>query len=209
MKTTLRTISLAAALALAAPAVAQDRGGAAVPPGGRVGLGVGLSTAGSSSTSQLVAVPINVSPRLRLEPLLGWARYEIDVPPPTFGGSPFSPSSGEGSDFTFGFGVFYVAPVASQVQLYAGGRLLSQWESARTAAAAPDRWERRNTILAPTLGAEFLPHPRIALGAEAMLGLVSYGDTKYTDGPTGVTAKGEGGSGSFTQGTLFARFYLF
>jgi hypothetical protein len=68
--------------------------------------------------------------------------------------------------------------------------------------------ERRDTILAVAAGGEYLPIPRVALGAEFQIGYVSVGDTKVTNA-AGQTGEGGGGSGSATQATLFARIYLF
>jgi hypothetical protein len=201
MMTLVKSAALAAALAAAAPAAAQQQSQAA-PQGGKLGIGLGLSTSGSANTAQLVFVPINALPNLRIEPFLGWARADVDAAPAGSGGSLFTPGSGKSSDFSLGVGGFWVAPVVAQVQLYAGGRLALQWESFKNTAGA--KWERTNFLLAPTFGTEWIPHPRVAIGAEFMLGLLWYGDTDFPNGTSGA-----GGTGSFTQGTLFARFYLF
>lgn len=201
MTTARKLLALAAAL-LALPAAAQERAATAASRG-KVGIGVGLSTAGNLNTSQYVLVPINATPSLRVEPLAGWSRSDVDSEV-----RGFAPAAGKTSDFALGAGVFWVSAIAPQAQLYLGGRLLLQWQSFREAGPAPDRWERRNTILAPALGAEWAPHARVAFGAEAMLGLVRYGDTEFTNGANGVRTTADGGSGSFTQGTVFVRFYL-
>jgi hypothetical protein len=198
MKIAPKLAALAALLA-AFPAAAQQQ---AAPQTGKFGVGIGISTPGSATTSQALFFPINAMPHLRIEPFLGWSTSDVDAAPAGSGGAAFAPGPGKSSDFTLGVGGFYVAPVASQLQLYAGGRLASEWESFKDTGGA--KWSRRNTILAPTFGAEWVPHPRIALGADLVLGLVWFGDTEFPNGSSGA-----GGSGSFTQGTLFARFYLF
>ncbi len=203
MKHLIRVSAVAAALALAVPASAQQK----TERGNMVGVGVGIGNQGVLDT--LLFVPLNLTPNLRVEPFVGWTRSDIDVAPPGTGGAFFPPPEGKSSDFTIGAGVFFVQPVATQLQMYGGGRLGLQWQSFKDAGAAPDKAERRNTLLAAVGGAEYLPIPRVALGAELMIGYVSFGDTKFTDGATGASIDGAGGSGSFTQGTIFARIYLF
>ena len=150
-------------------------------------------------------MPLNLAPNLRIEPFIGWARSDLDATPPGTLGEAFAPDSGKASDFTLGVGAFYVAPLATQVQVYAGGRLGSQWQSFKNTGGG--KAERRNTLLAVAAGGEYLPVPRVAFGAELQLGYVSYGDTTFSGG--GGLVEGGGGSGSATQATLFARFYLF
>ena len=106
-----------------------------------------------------------------------------------------------------------IEPVESLVAGYetvqhAGGRLGFNFLSFEEAAPVPDEWNRRDFILAATLGGEYLPHPRLSVGAEVMLGFVSIGETEFTPGG-GTTVKGGGGSATLTQGTVFVRVYLF
>lgn len=204
MKNLLRAAAALAAITLSTPALAQQ---GTARPEPKIGIGVGLTSSigvtGSATATPdlgyLFFVPINVAPNFRIEPLIGWARQDTDA-------------TGKDSDFTLGIGAFYVQPLAQQLQLYAGGRLGSRWVSHKDAAyGAPGttKDERRDTLLALAAGAEYLPIPRVALGAEFQIGYVSIGDTTVTSGPTGAQASGGGGSGSATQATLFARFYLF
>ena len=212
-KNSLRAAVALAAVALTTPALAQQ----AVKQEPRFGVGVGITgSAVSGSAAQngtgspdfgtLFFVPMNLAPSFRLEPFIGWARADLDTTPPGTGGQQFSPFlQGKSSDITLGVGGFYVAPLAPQVQLYLGGRLASEWQSFHTNGGF--KAERRNTLLAATLGGEYLPVPRVAFGGELQLGLIWYGDTDFTL-PAGTTPSGGGGSGSATQGTLFVRFYL-
>lgn len=204
MKTLLRAAAAISALALSTPALAQQASAKGDP---KVGIGVGLtsslgvtgSTTAAPDTGYLFFVPINVAPNFRIEPLIGWSRSDTDA-------------SGKDSDFTLGVGAFFVQPLAQQLQLYAGGRLASRWVSHQDAAyGAPGtaKDSRRDTLLALAAGGEYLPIPRVAIGAEFQLGWVSIGDTTVTSGPTGAQVSGGGGSGSATQATLFARVYLF
>jgi hypothetical protein len=207
MKTTTRLAAVAlAALALAAPAAAQQ--GQARPP--RVGIGVGLPAgefwtaaqlAGSSlpapgGLAPAIYVPINVTPGLRIEPQIGYAGWSVDA------------GGGEGSLFGLGVGAFWVKPLAQQVQLYAGPRLVLQWASETGGGPTPQKREGNDLILAGALGGEFVPHPRFAVGAEASLGLVWVGDREVTE-PGQPTTEDPGGSATLMQGTLFVRVYLF
>lgn len=187
MKTTLRAAVALAALALATSAYAQS---AATRQDARFGIGVGL-TSGDGGPGTLFYVPLNVAPQLRVEPFIGWRRSDRDV---------------QNNDFTLGAGVFFVQPVASQLQMYLGGRLASHWMSSRAANGAKD--EQRDTLLGGVLGGEYLPIPRVALGAEFQLAFVSFGDNRHT-APDGAVSEGGGGSGSQTQATVFVRVYLF
>jgi hypothetical protein len=202
MKTLLRAATALTVLALATPAFAQQ----SAKSDARFGLGVGLTaTSTSPDLGTLLFIPLNVAPNIRIEPFIGWARSDMD-PTPAGGGSFGSPTpGGKSSDFTLGVGAFLVQPVATQVQLYAGGRLGSQWQSFKTPAG---KIERRNTLLAIAAGGEYMPVPRVAFGAELQIAYLAIGDTKST-ATAGGSVEGGGGSANGTQGTVFARFYLF
>lgn len=204
MKNLLRAAAAVAALALSTSAYAQaatqqqpQRAAGQAP---QIGIGVGITSgdlggvAGSAAPKQgyLLFVPINLT-QFRVEPFVGWARSDTDA-------------TGEDSDFTIGVGAFFVQPLASQLQLYAGGRLGSRWVSDKNVGGTVKN-ERRDTLLALAAGGEYMPIPRVALGAEFQIGYVSVGDTKNTT-PAG-TVEGGGGSANGTQATLFARIYLF
>lgn len=193
MKTFIRMAAVALAMAVAAPALAQQN--TTTGDGAQIGIGAGISTASSGdglSTGGIAFVPINIK-SFRIEPFTGWTRVSVD--------------DGRSSDFLIGVGGFLVKPVATQVQLYAGGRLGLEWHSTKDGAG--NKTERRDLILAGALGGEYMPVPRVALGAELQLALASIGDTDRTDGPTGRTTTADGGWGTATQATFFARFYLF
>jgi opacity protein-like surface antigen len=209
----MRIVAVALAAALAAPAMAQSR--TQQPQGGQqpqIGVGAGItstSVTGGPDTGMLIFVPIQLAAgqfTLRIEPYLGWARYDTDADRST--NATFPPTAaGKGSDFVLGIGGFLVHPVVQQLQIYGGGRLASEWQSYK----APNfKAERRNTILALAGGAEYLPIPRVAFGAEFQIGYVSFGDTKYTVTQAGQTTTTDthGGSGTATQATLFARFFF-
>jgi hypothetical protein len=185
----IRIAAAAVALAVAAPAAAQQRAS-----DGRFGLGVGL-TDGPLFTGTEIFVPINVTPNLRVEPFFGIDSEDTDI-------------NGEFSQRLFGVGVFWVNPLAAQAQLYAGGRLAFVFTDAKDPGPTPDEFERRDSFIGAALGGEYLPHPRIALGAEGTFGRIGVGDQEVRQfgGPTVET---DGGSRWVTQGTLFVRVYLF
>lgn len=206
MKNLFRAATVIAALALSTSAHAQQRATTtsttttttthANAP--QIGLGAGL-TAGTSTPNQgyLLYVPIQLG-QIRVEPFLGWTRSDTDA-------------AGKDSDVTLGIGAFFVQPVASQIQLYAGARLGSQWLSHKDAnygLAGTVKTSSRNTLLAAAAGGEYLPIPRVAVGAELQVGYLSIGDTKRTVAGN-PTVEGGGGSGTGTQATVFVRVFLF
>ncbi len=193
MNRILRISAAAAALALAVPASAQQST-SATPA--KVGIGIGF-THGPMSTGTEIFVPINVSPNLRVEPLLGFDSVSLDD------------YFGKQSETIFGAGLFWVGPLGGQAQLYAGGRLALHWVSQTAAGLNPDKAKRHDTLIGAVLGAEYLPHPRVALGAEGMVGHVFIGDTEVTDGVTGVKRSAGSGDENATQGMLFVRIYIF
>lgn len=224
MKHLVRSSAVALALAAAAPATAQQTSASAgTARTTMVGVGVGVTAAqptGAPDFGTWLYVPIQLQQNLRIEPFVGWARSRIDDPPrrvnqPTL--PDFTPDiafepgenqgfGGKSSDFTLGVGGFFVQPVAPQLQLYVGARLGSQWQSVKDNAGT-FKATRRNNLLGASLGGEYLPVPRVALGAEVALVYVGYGDTKFTVG--GQSGEGAGGSGDATIATVFARFFLF
>jgi hypothetical protein len=208
MKNLFRAAAAISALALSTSAFAQQtkqQGTTTTSAAPQIGVGVGITSGeapanpdnAGPSTGYLLYVPVNIQ-NFRIEPFLGWGRSDTDA-------------FGKNSDFTIGVGAFFVQPVASQLQLYAGGRLGSRWTSHKDAGfGAPGtvKTERRDTILALAAGGEYLPIPRVALGAEFQIGYASIGDTKTTNA-AGLSGEGGGGSANGTQATLFARIYLF
>jgi hypothetical protein len=101
-----RLAAVAAALAVASPAVAQQR------QGPRVGLGISVVPiqAGLDILPPVeIYVPIAVTPNFRIEPSLGIFTFDGDVQ--------------EQSNVTLGIGAFLVNGLASNVDMYAGGRL--------------------------------------------------------------------------------------
>ncbi|HET7825602.1 MAG TPA: outer membrane beta-barrel protein [Anaeromyxobacter sp.] len=203
MTSTFRTAAALAAVALSAPASAQEH-----RP--RLGIGVGISAFDFNSTLTLtngfpavipdsIYVPINLGPNFRLEPQLGIMTLSQD----TGGGGIASTDT---SVVSIGLGAFYLVDVASQLDVYVGGRVVrtSYSQTLKSPGVPDDKTEGTDIRIIPALGGEYSPHPRFSLGAEVQLQLVSFG--KRT-----LSAGGEipGGSGTQTAGLLFARVYLF
>jgi hypothetical protein len=207
MTTTLRLAALAAALSLAGAASAEE----ASQRGVRAGVGVGLPTSeltslfaqsGSGVTTGLlpaqIYLPIDFTPRFRLEPELGI------VTASQRGGS-------SGSYYTVGTGAFYLMPLAQAAHLYAGGRFVVGWESGKAVGVSGPSGFTTTTkgtdlYFAGAFGGEFLPHPRIGLGAEAQVGYWSIGDRTSTT--AGVSTTQNGGSSWQTLGVMFVRVYF-
>ncbi len=191
------------AVALSAPASAQEH-----RP--RLGIGVGLSAFDFNSTVTLtngfpaaipdsIYVPINIGPSFRLEPQIGIMTISQDV-----GGAGLT--STDTSLVSIGLGAFYLMEVATQLDVYVGGRVVrtTYTQTLKSAGAPDDKTEGNDIRVIPALGGEYSPHPRFSLGAEVQLQLVSYGSRSVSSG-----GSVPGGSGTQTAGVLFARVYLF
>lgn len=171
-----------AALALAAPALAQDTAGR----DGTVGLGVSivpLEGAGTLPTIELY-VPIKLAPQLRLEPSIGIQTSDREN----------NGNNLDTSDVTLGLGVFFVQSVAAPLDFYAGGRLklnFTSWDDGVNDDSGTD------VIIAGALGGEYYLVPKFSLGLEGQLGYYSRSEASYDEA-----------SGFFTTGLAFLRLYF-
>jgi hypothetical protein len=161
MKSIVRLAAIAAALAVAVPASAQQRG----QP--KIGLGVAITPVdGVPSNPNFdrpieIYVPIGLAPQFRIEPSIGFVTAD-DV----------------GSVITLGIGGFFVNQVAPQVDVYAGGRLKLNRVSDEVADDSDT-----DLILAAAVGGEYYFVPKFSLGLEAQVGLYQLGDfSGDTDG---------------------------
>jgi hypothetical protein len=161
MKSFVRLAALAAALAVAAPASAQQ----AQHGNPRIGLGVAVTPVdpipSRFGTPIEIFVPIALAPQFRIEPSIG-----------------FITQDNVGSLFTLAIGGFFVNQVAPQVDLYAGGRL-------KLNRVHDDVADDSDTdlILAAAVGGEYFFVPKFSLGLEAQVGLYTLGDINGdTDG---------------------------
>jgi hypothetical protein len=172
-----------AALALAAPALAQDH------TGGTVGLGVSivpLETGSYNAPTVEVYVPIRLAPQLRLEPSIGIQTVDR----PSNSGTP------DTSDITLGLGVFFVQKVAAPVDFYAGGRLKLNFASVDSNETnASD--SGTDVVVAAALGGEYYFVPKFSLGLEGQLGYYSRSSASIDEA-----------DGFFTTGLAFLRVYF-
>ncbi len=178
----MKKVALAiAALALAAPALAQDS------TGGTVGIGVSivpLETGSYNAPTVEVYVPIKIAPQLRLEPSFG-----VQTADRVNNGN-----NVDTSDVTLGLGVFFVQRVAAPVDFYAGGRFKLNF-------AKVDDGVNENSgtdvVIAGALGGEYYFVPKFSLGLEAQLGYFSRSDASIDEA-----------DGFFTTGLAFLRLYF-
>jgi hypothetical protein len=166
-----------AALALSLPAVAQQQSQSQQHP--QIGLGISVEP-----FAQLVVptvelyLPINFG-QLRLEPSLGL--LTSDAP------------GDDRSNLTVGLGVFYLLPPASQIGMYAGGRVKIDFASVDNGVVDDSG---ASVVVAGALGGEYFLAPRFSLGLEGQLGFHS--DTDVSGDA----------SGFFTAGLAFLRLYF-
>jgi hypothetical protein len=177
---------LFAALAVAAATIAQAQ--QAQEARRQVGVGVsinpfeagGLTSGAAAIPTVEVYVPINVAPKLRVEPSLGI--FTNDEPSPRT----------STRDVTIGVGVFYVQRLAAPFDLYMGGRLKLNFAHHENATSNSGT----DVLLAGAFGGEHYFSPHFSLGAEAQLGFRS-----------NSSASGDNTT-VFTTGLGFLRFYF-
>lgn len=173
MKKLVTFAAVAAALAVAAPASAQQR------QGPTFGVGISIFPINPVGPTVEVYVPIGIAPNFRIEPSLGIFTEDADP--------------NEESDVTLGVGAFFVQSVASNVDMYAGGRLKLNFASVDTPAGDDSDTD---LSIAAALGAEYYFVPKFSIGLEAQLGLYQLGDVSGD------------ADGFFTNGLAFLRMYF-
>lgn len=144
-------------------------------------FGLGIAIVPLEPWNVEVYAPISVAPVLRIEPSLGISTRD---------------ESGDGtdtSDITLGVGMFYVQRVAAPFDLYMGGRLKLNFASVDNGVTDDSGTD---VSLAAAVGGEHYLATNFSLGAEAQLGFYSESDVSGD------------GSGLFTTGLAFLRFYF-
>ena len=176
-----------AALALAAPAFAQQQPQATSDHRAQIGVGVSITEVSALVASPTIEVylPIQVGPNIRIEPSLGL--FTDDQPT---GGT-------DTKNITLGVGVFVQQKVAPPVDLYVGGRLKLNFASADTGAADDSGTD---FTLAAAIGGEYYLVPKFSIGLEGQLGF-------YSNAQVNGRAGGDN-SGFFTTGLGFLRVYF-
>jgi hypothetical protein len=200
MKITLRAAAAVVALALAAPAVAQQ-----APAHPRLGVGVSLnpsliadlaSTTGTLAPAPKLYVPFYVTPSIRIEPEIGWISVTNDA------------NSTNDHAFDLGIGALVLKPMSQSTNLYGGLRLASIWlqNETRSGGGVLTRTTQRNTLLSFVGGAEYLPAAWFSIGVEAQLAFNFLGDHDVNVG--GITTTTSGGTAKAIQGLFFMRVYF-
>lgn len=219
-------------LGLAATAYAE-------PFAPRAGIGLGLSTengllpvlklisttAANAFAGPTVYVPLQLTSYFRLEPSLSYTSLTRSTDTQETASSPSSTKTQSISAYTIGLGGYYVSTPTEGVRVYAGPRIAAISASEESSFAnSPDPLGRSNAAVTKTIvtettgfsvagvvGAEYYPHPRLAVGAEAGISHTTFSNptTTVTPAPaepdTTVSTKTE----SSTQiiGTLFLRIF--
>lgn len=187
MKNGIRLALALSALALAAPTLAQTA--TAAGAGSRPMWGIGISVlpfqAGPNvGATYEINVPIRIAPQIRLEPSLGiFTRNTRN----TTAGNP------DTTDWTLGIGGFWVKPVSSAFDMYAGGRLKLNFASVDTGTTSDSSTD---VAIVAALGGEYYVVPHFSVGLEGQFGFYDLG------------AVSGDASGWATTGLAFLRLYF-
>jgi Outer membrane protein beta-barrel domain len=183
MKSFVRLAAVAAALAVAAPASAQQQTQNAAP---KIGFGIAVTPVDTILNGGVppveIYVPIGIAPQFRIEPSLGIFTFDQ--------------TGNELSNVTLGIGAFFLNRLAPQVDMYAGGRLKLNFASFDNGVNDDSDTD---FFLAAALGGEYYFVPKFSIGLEGNLGYYSLGD---------VSGGGDGADGFFTSGLAFLRVYF-
>lgn len=158
-----------------------------------------------------IHVPIQVAPRVRLEPMIGYAHESQET---TNGSATFKAS---GTLWRVGVGLLFQLSSHEDFQAYAGGRVGLARRSAKFTDSDPNfppptttKASQKNTFLAAALGGEFYFSPRFSLGGEAQLVYTDLGDVKASANPAPpfpTPGVGESGNELTTAGLIVVRWY--
>ncbi|HEX7070356.1 MAG TPA: outer membrane beta-barrel protein [Rhodothermales bacterium] len=160
MRRILPALSLATLLTVAPAAQAQDN---------RVGLGLGIATAGVTDGldfgTAAIYVPIDFG-SFRLEPEVGFVRFDREA----------GPVEQSNTVFHLGTGIFAMRPHGNTA-LYYGGRIGFARQSEETELPGGDEEESStNLFLGPAVGAEYAFSERFSLGGEAQIIFTALGE---------------------------------
>jgi len=203
MKPRISCLALVAALAL--PAVAG-----ASPALRSFGFGAGLSL--GTSLSGQIAVPVNVMPILRVEPLIGISRSGKTTEDDS--GTDMVTTSSVDQNIQLGLGVYYLLRTNDPFLLYVGPRfgVLLQSDTSTSDATGKEIesvTSQTNIGLGLGFGGEYFFNPRLSLGAEININYVIVGEpTTEVDGKEPDDDKITVSESGLTTGTnVFVRFY--
>lgn len=147
-------------------------------------------------------VPIKISPKFRLAPMLSFGSQSETTTPK--GGEAAETSS---STMGFGLGAFYTMYKKKHGFLYYTGlRFMTNLNSqGQTAAGKTVTVDSTNMMFAPTVGGEYFFTSRFSLGAEFALNIMMNGDPVASEGDDETVTEG---MVMTTVGTLMARIYF-
>lgn len=214
----MRILPLFLLLALpAAPALAQTgntpRFGVGVsldmtPTDGSLGMGSQLSARTGN-----IHFPLQVSTRIRIEPMAGFAS-ESDKSTDTFMGQS-TVNESRLTVWRLGVGVFYVFQTTSPLRLYAGPRLGLRRRSLRQhyedpLNSATQKVSQRDWFLSAAFGGEYFPLRHFSVGGEAQVTYTGFGDLNVeTTPPVPPGSSTEfGGHSVDTAGLIVVRWYV-
>jgi hypothetical protein len=189
--------ALTTALLLSPPALAAEKAKVEEKPAPasttQIGLGVSLgagelgSPANTLQTPVALYVPINFGV-LRVEPSLGIGYQSVDT-------------ADSSRIIAIGVGAFYVERLSRDFDAYGGGRLALLFES--STPANQSAISGTGVRIAGAAGAEWLPSPHFALGAEAQLAYMHWPELSQNGAVVRHSI-----SAFNTLGLLFFRIYL-
>lgn len=186
----------------------------------RAGLGVSLdlnttgnlelfSSSAPSGRSTVLHVPLELSPRLRIEPTLGYFRTTEET------SDDIGSTSDEFSIWRVGLGVLYQFPMDSSVRLFVGPRtgFRRLRRDRETFFGSAERFvaTRTDWFVTGAVGAEYFLAGRFSLGGEAQLTWTSFGNADFSIDPAPPTPLPEqetGGSEMETNGLITVRWYF-
>ena len=168
-----------------------------------------------SASPYYIYVPVNATPRFRIEPRFGIYSFSEETT------STGSTSSSDKTDITLthiGVAFLYVVPVRENFRLYAGPRGGLNWltyESTSTYIApysssqSTSKSSETDIVLSGTFGAEFAPLAEFSIGAEIDVNWVSFGnpDQSTTPPPTYTTTSTRSQSLVSTGALFFIRWF--
>ena len=189
------------------------------PFGSLVALDLGTDAMLLSSLPASIYVPINVTPNIRIEPIIGFYHASAShTSNPAGKSGTTNTTDSSATVFSAGVGAFYVFTPAEPLRLYLGPRVQVAYLSSDTSDSSSastvvtsSTTSRAGWNISGAFGGEYYPIPRFGFGAEVALGYAGFGHPTRTanDGTTTVSSTDNSSVSTVaTTGTLFARFYF-
>ncbi|HUL60844.1 MAG TPA: hypothetical protein VLU43_16305 [Anaeromyxobacteraceae bacterium] len=195
------SVAALAVIALAGNAQAQAKGGAAASDGkAKIGFGVGIETSLAGQPSSVSAVltgtapvpvmfymPIQLTPQFRVEPQIGLFAASSDT--------------GDASAFALGGGFFLTQPLAQNLDVYVGPRLILDFVGGKDKTVNPNAsGSAVDVSILAAAGAEYYLSSHFSVGAEGQFGYSSQGSISAIGRPSASLWA--------TNALIFLRAYL-